>query len=688
MKNLFHKGLYKEGLRRGRVLGIVFTCMFTLYAIFFPVNQILSGMRYSAPGDAVYEIDNVLFNPLYMLVFAAFVPFLCLSVFSFLNKRSTSDFYHSLPHKRQTIYFSYGLAVFSWVLFSIAVSALIEMMICFFGAQYITIDFGSVALFILHVIAAGILVMGGTLFSMSVTGTWFTNIVTALLILFMPRLLISCVTNTVEGLTNVVNSYYFPFFVNDDTNLVYAFVKNLLLFRDINALEISVPAILYTVGVGAVYLVLGGIMFVRRKSESAGSPALNSVVQTAIRASLSFLVCMGSCIMIVQGVENMIWVVASYCAALLVYFVYEVISTRKISGLKSALPGLAVVFALNLLFIGGVQLSKNAILTVDWQGEQISGVRIIQQDPKYSFLSYEDLKMNEIALENDSINAFFASVLRENQDSILKNRSVLFADYNSYTQVMAEIKETGGKRYYRRLWMKNKQCNALQALLAESAEMKDVSVNLPENPTTISINLSWNPTAAQRNEIYESLREEVKKIGWRGWGSFYSSLLAGAATESGISTSDELFYFAEITGTYNGQNYYSGYRISFQTPKTMKLLIDLMNAESEDSFAAAVKNIGVQENDGSENWMQIGVYSASGNQGHWSGTVDAASKVERFQEMLDKTVMKHANGTLDFSNPAYYLTLSYNYYSNDEVKYSSRLLPVTAEIKEYIGEFM
>lgn len=683
MSQLFHKGLYKEGLRRGKVLGITFTCLFALYSVFFPVNVILSSMRYQQDEIQVLNLGGVNFNPLYVFIFLGYIPFLCLTVFSFLNKRSTSDFYHSLPHKRQTIYFSYGLSILTWVLFSVIATSLIEIVICFFGAEYITIDFLGMGRFILAILAAGVLVMGGTLLSMSMTGTWFTNIITALLILFMPRVLISCVTSSIENLTFVVDANFFPFVFSNGANIIYSFFIMLMGNVDMDAVFLNTPALLYTVLLGIFYLVAGGILFVKRKSESAGNAALNIVIQTSIRVSLCFLVCIIPCMTILGSNPDVIGIVTGYCVALLVYFVYEVISTKKLGNIKKILPGLGIVLLLNLVFIGGIHMSRNVILGVNWQGEGISSVQLMKnRKNNYENPTYEELRLSEAEVKDAAATALVQEILTENQEDVKTSSKEFFNGEWNYRVEMMKVKTGSGKTYYRNVWIRQDKQSEFFQIIENAPEVRALSMDLPEAPYHISLDVNGALSEEAIQAIYETLRQEMKEIGQSGW------------KDQGYDNGDvgeTLTFTISIYGEYNKQKYDSRYTISRDFPKTFQSIIDLVNTQSQDSFDDLVASLGKTDETVSD-YLQISLYGAQPGQGNWNGQVDppyaTESGVRLLREMLEKTVQKTAGGELDFSDPQYYLFMSYSHIENDIYSYETRILPVTKEVKNYINEIL
>ena len=167
-------------------------------AIFIPLMMILNQSDAAAYGEVEkYMVSGTGYNMILILSFCMFAPFLALTLFSFLNKRNRSDFYHSLPHRRETIFISYSLSILTWIIGAIVLSSAVTSLMYWIGSQYIAVNYTSVLVYLFNLICASILVYAATLLAMTITGTSFSNVVTALLIIFLPRLIMTVFANTI-----------------------------------------------------------------------------------------------------------------------------------------------------------------------------------------------------------------------------------------------------------------------------------------------------------------------------------------------------------------------------------------------------------------------------------------------------------------------------------------------------------
>ena len=108
MKNIFSPKLYLQGLRKVRTLGIAMAIVMIALNAWIPLTH-LNEHRTANPLDGAINVQSVeagQFAP-FGLLFLIFVPLLVYNMFSYLNERKSSDFFHALPQKRSCIYISF-----------------------------------------------------------------------------------------------------------------------------------------------------------------------------------------------------------------------------------------------------------------------------------------------------------------------------------------------------------------------------------------------------------------------------------------------------------------------------------------------------------------------------------------------------------------------------------------------------
>ncbi len=100
MKNFFHGKLYVEGLKQLQLTGMIFMIIYLAQGFLVPLAYIIGD---ESAGD--YTLLSM--NPFIWVLPFLVVPSLVISLFKFLTARNASDFFHSLPFRREGMALSY-----------------------------------------------------------------------------------------------------------------------------------------------------------------------------------------------------------------------------------------------------------------------------------------------------------------------------------------------------------------------------------------------------------------------------------------------------------------------------------------------------------------------------------------------------------------------------------------------------
>lgn len=574
---IFDKGLYKEGMRQTRFIGIVFTIVMMIPAVMLPLGKILSN-----EPDVRSVMAGVMINPMYVLSFLMYIPLMALVLFSFLDKRYKSDYYHSLPHKRETVYISFTASILTWVLISLLLTAAVTVIFATIGYKAVYINYYSMFVYVFNCFAGSVFVLGATLIAMSLTGTVFSNVVTAILIIVLPRTIISSFIGAVNQLTPIATSTGFGIMGDVAYNIPLGTMVSV--FNGGTQRVFGNPLVgVYALIMGLIMLFVGGVFFKRRRSEAAGTSAVSRTVQAIIRISISFLFCLIACSAILSSYyqnsgndsNTGITIFVAYVVAILVYFTYEIISTKKIANVKKILPGLLILVMLNLAFLGGAMLVRTTMISKDWDANEIEYINMY--DIRLSgggSLPYEVHKLSEYEISNDETKKVVADLMTSLQNDI-KDRKNLYANFGMDQRVSIVLKN--GKVYERRLILDTTQSRIFTNAIEKSGAYEDVYGSVPENPENVyvqGITLDKEKT----DKIYETLKEEVKTIDKNLWREQTQSLDMQGYSEGIIIT---------VMGSYGTENYTSNYSINKElTPKTLQVLLDIANEERIDQSKA------------------------------------------------------------------------------------------------------
>jgi len=577
---MFNFELYKEGLRKTKTLGILFIVGMLLGAVAQPLIEIsnhINSIRMGWRGD--WNLQVVGLNASYMMVFAPFAgaPVITLSIFSFLNKRSDSDFYHAIPHKRETLFGSFIASIITWVVGGMWVSTAVSVII-YTLSSHADVFMGWTILVVLGMSAASLLVIASTALAMTITGNRLSNIVATGLILFLPRgLMIMFVSMIVES-TRVVSSTNFGILGNHHYNILLALLGSTRMWWDTE--DVFTAGTMYTLILGTFYLVVARILFKKRQSELAGSPG-SKFIQPIIRIAVTFVITLPAIFIIINNhgdymyrllyiiFQNNIMIIVFYIIAAISYFAYEFFTMKRIPKLTKMIPGLLMVVVLNIVFIAGITLSRNVILR-EVNEANIRSVTIIDLNTNYQWwgrLTYAELNMRGFEITDEATRVFFGETLNQNINWFRdRDRRRSFQFWNN-KEVRVRLNIDGGRNITRNVWGREA---ALNGHLIEYEPYQEIFRRMPENPNYLTFQIGetgvrlapYRVRQAQEQveHIYDVLREEVIEVNFSDWHAEVTRINSRGGTSA---------HLIEV----QGHNYLSMFPITEElTPNTFELV--------------------------------------------------------------------------------------------------------------------
>lgn len=428
-KSIFSIKLMMEGFRQCKMIGILSLIIMVLGAVLMPAGIAISSSDSSVNVAEAVEAWSI--NPILVLVIPA-VALMTLVLFHFLDTRSASDLYHALPHKRITLYLSYASSIVLWALILLFASAFCSVITCLITSKYIALIMSTVLPYLFSLFLISILIIGGMLIAINLSGTVFTNIVVSGMILFLPRVCFMILQFTIfdnipilsSGISNNV-------IFSDDSNLLFG-ICSMIMGQNISADSIFRPewhSIIYTFILAVIYLVIGALVFCRRSSESAGQSAPTRMHQHVYRIIITMAYCIIVTGALVSAIGNKDSSISSedififgilYLIGAFIYFVYELITTKKWHNLISALPGLALVAGLNLGLAVGLISIRDYIVDQRPKADEIKSISFgvnsygLSMTTYWDYNLYVNMKNAEIEITDPDIISIISYYLDEN----------------------------------------------------------------------------------------------------------------------------------------------------------------------------------------------------------------------------------------------------------------------------------
>lgn len=587
--NYFSFRLYKEAMRQSRTIGLVLTVLSGIIASFLPVVYLVQYRNEPASTVLFINVNEMVSG---LSIIAIVVPIaLIVKLFGFLFKRSSSDFYHALPYTRQCIYITHFLAVLTWCLIVLAV--LVGLPAFFYG---INSHIEYKAVFVLYNFVVALVMMlfiaGAMLVAASVTGRSLISIELAGFIVFLPRALILLALSVIENNTLMIDINYIPFFSIKYSIPMIMIVGSMFDYTGyLNAFS-YLPGILTSLTVAVIYLILGGVLFSFRRSETAENAAPNRKVQTVIRIVFSMVFfCFGVCCIFVYGFGYE--AIIAFLIGLAVYLLYELITTKKLKNVLKSLPGLAIVAVLCVVYGLTIKLSSDSVLNNVPGAYDIESVQIVSGSNYYWLedVDYNDLLKNNITFQDNEINNIVAKAFSDTAQKV-KNGELSRYDYYTSISVEMRINSKNGGSKVRILYLSDEEYAKLQTAFMKQKEYYEASYAIPDEAMLIEFSNEeynqkiWKQFQAEYNALTDEQKSRV--LGESPYVEYDSAdeLTEYASVDSDASASEDNAYVALSVYGYYGTQQFSKYYYCFNSlmPKTVALYNEYSYREKCESM--------------------------------------------------------------------------------------------------------
>ncbi|MDD7294714.1 MAG: hypothetical protein PUG85_04770, partial [Oscillospiraceae bacterium] len=540
-KKPFSVGLYIEGLRQLRIVGILGVILMFGSSLVINVSRALDYRRqatlYPEESLVLYPIDGIDAMPLLLIVFCAFAPIMVWMLFRFMNKRNSSDFMFAIPNTRLSIYCSYLSAIITWIAAMVLAGLIGVLLPAAIFSNYLNIMYDTVFLFTLSTFLCSLQVISVVLIAMSITGTFFSNIVLSGMLLFGPRLFIYMLTSIPESIPFICEAPNSFSFWSTSINPIFGFVFEMILGlgtnSSISTIFYSAVPMIYSVVLSVIYLLFAAFLFQRRKSETAGKSAPNPLLQAIYRIAITMLYCIAVAVIILfecnEMTDGMIFsIIVAYLIAVALYFLFELVMTKSLRKMWKAAPGLLIVLILNGVTIFGMRAAIHNAYQFQPTAEQVESISFVSQKIENgTYIYYNDYiqqKCTDVITDQKLISNILEN-LKEDKD-LFENGG--HGNYysneprNRYKGFYFKIK-TKSETRYRYIRIDPKTQRVLAEQLQQSFQNGNESWRIPPEPIEGSIwtyndgGYNWEEGSEKRTTLFEQLKEELKTVDFLDW---------------------------------------------------------------------------------------------------------------------------------------------------------------------------
>lgn len=547
---IFDFGLYKEALRRTKLLGIMF--LLIGLAIVFVSNYILL----KSGGDVSFFAEDAILN-IYRMNPASTVLyivgfFMSLQLFSGIMRRNSSDFIHALPHKRETMVISEIAAIITWIagifIATTAMGAIMTVLNPF-------VSFVPDDLFLLIVIqlCMTLMLIGAALIGVSLSGTMTATFVIAFFILFGFRIFCNSIVQMVLTRNPLLNANSLTNILSQDINILWAFWGNIE--SDLKNISGVLPLgvqMVYSWGVAILLIVLGIVFFKKRQSEAAGQVAISGWLQATMRIAMTMLVSLIPIALWISLQEvpysEGTGVFTSYIFVGLFYFVYEAIMTKNLKSVVKSLKTVWIVIALNILILVGVNITIDNSFNFMPEAENVESItinRVVENE--YAQYSEAALfAMEGVVIKDEETIELLTDLLRDLTTEIEEYNPEFYDDWG----ILTKIKMDNGTTKLRNLYLNETVRDILLKKMSKNDDYQKnimkieinnfsgIGIEITDNTHNNFEILSTQISKAQMKKLINLLQRDIDAMG-------YEKCLE-ALDDTRIQSSEKMVFVAHL----------------------------------------------------------------------------------------------------------------------------------------------
>jgi len=543
INNIINIKLYLDALKQLRLIGFVSLGILVIIAVLTPIGNAIKLEQYADKNYPIV-ITSIQACRMMYLIFIVFTPILTIYLFSFLTKRNACDYFHSFPQKRGCLYNTYFAALTTWIVIVTVGTALITGITYGILSKYFVFSYVNLIRYSISIFLCCMLVAASISMACAVTGTIFTNIVVTGLILFFPRLITTiAITIVTSNIKMLVPTKILPL-LDYNYNLIFNSLSGFFGTSDSNIYQFS--SVIYTAVLSVIYIAVGRFLFIKRKSETAGNPAANKLLQCIIRLGITIPICLIPVTYIFNlmiGKESLkysdiFYIIVFYIIAVIVMLLYELISTKRLKNVVHSIPSVGILFVINILIILLLNGFYKSQLNFNPSASDVKYIVVSNAKTSNDKIDYFEYGLSEKKITNQKLIDLLVENLSKNIEYEKssypvgsQNSSIYYSDGSSVQSYSTSSKaqtskyvtvgfKTGLTVKYRKLYLDIDTYEKYSELLLSSEDIKDLYLNLPDYNKNL-MSFSNALTVKENEDIYNTLKEELKGMDYNVW---YSQL--------------------------------------------------------------------------------------------------------------------------------------------------------------------
>lgn len=344
---------------------------------------------------------------------------------------------------------------------------------------------------------------------------------------------------------------------------------------------LSIASNMYTLVLAIIYIVLGCVLFTKRKSETAGKPALGWKLQFAIRTAIGFVISVLGVMLYIREKRGgysgyfLEYIVVPFVVAAFVVIIYEVISSRKLHRIIKAIPSIILAYVIAAVFGVIVNAGIGQMLSYVPDTSKVKYVKmsIANDNMSYRYSNendyFEDI-VSRLKITDEEVIKLVADSIEDNLQNI---QDISAGYYNNgrkneeYVKYNVYIKD-GIFGRYRKVFIKQSE---VVKLASKFGNMQDISKEYKNLPAFEDAKLTFMDniiTQEAAKEVYETFINEINSIPFT---QYYSGINDVSSRYRGGMP------YIYISFTRNGIPYSAQILLGDKLPKTLNAYYNAVN---------------------------------------------------------------------------------------------------------------
>lgn len=711
MKRIFSGKYYSESMRQLRMLGLIMLALCVLvtavglFVHYMDWQQLKAGNPADYATYSPYKYSGVAgmfpMLTLFMYLGGFLLPF---SAFGFLTKRSACDFYHAIPLKRGSVFNTTFIACVSWAAMTILATAASAVLICLITGMvfpYANLLYCLPAYFIGTLLMCAIVTLALTL-----TGTGFSAFMVTMIILFLPRFLFAVVNTGILEYSDILVVEGMPFLFDASYNLLVGQILGGM-FGGYPFVSMTVELMfkngfvyLYSGVLAVLYIVAGNVVYRYRKSETAGSSAPSRALQHVYRCLVTLPFAVLAAIILVMGAggNTNVFIVLLFIS-LIVYFMYELITTKSAKKMLACAPWYLAVAAFSVALLLGVKAGANAEIARRVSADEVKAVSLGNTQNYFysSYIDYSNYLIGELDFNDPELINMLTDDLLNTVD-IATGKSQKYPTLDEARRRELSCRHTvkftlkNGRTIVRNVYMDTKDNERLYDILLASSEYTEARYSLPDDSLITHISFSGMMSSGAFTN------DDMQRI-WSVYKDEYSKLTKEEliAMDKGATYGFEVM----VEGTINGIDFDGHYALDREHfPNTFAALIQDVNSHTDkDELQKSFEEVKGLVNSGDVDYVSMSfvIFCADNSEldkssfGMWGDRYTLGDERSRaFKEWFAKFadfMVQH--GKLTEADDSNFLSLSLDYSAEtDEFGWQTESYGCYVSIdEEYMDEF-